>query len=207
MRRRAALAVVALLVAGCGRSEERPLLVGFGDSITGGYGVPNNQSYIDMVADIRGWTAQKVASGGAAASCWGRDALPAVVRARPDVVIMAFGTNDMQGSPLGCNPSIEEFRRAVRSILLQLRNDLPRTSVYVMAILPRREVALARLERWNRVLAEESSRVGVRFVDPFYEVPPTGFFDGTHPGLGTHRLLAQYWARILPTEPGAPLTD
>lgn len=120
-------------------------------------------------------------------------------RARPHVVLLHIGTND-----IGAGQDIDETVSEVRAIVARLRAHNPRVAVLVAAIIPLVGGAVtASVEAYNgrlRTLAGELDRPAARvvLVDHFSGFDPQmDSYDGVHPNASGAAKMAQRWLAAL----------
>ncbi len=177
-----------------------PLLGVFADSIGSGLRtlgpVRDSDGFAERLAAIRGWRVTQRGLGGASAGCWGTTYANRIVNAHPDVVIVAFGTNDMiPGADFyGCDDTLAQFRSAVESILGTVGSGLPGVPVFVEAIVPTTKVDDATRAKWNQALSAAAKDHGDRVIDPSSVLQrPADYADEVHPNNRGHEDMAEYW--------------
>ena len=183
-----------------------PLLGTFGDSIVGGIKtlgrVRDSDGFADRLAALRGWRVTHRGLGGASAGCWGKTYFNRIVNAHPDVVIVAFGMNDMIPGVdyYGCDDTLQQFKTGMDTILTGIAAGLPGVPVFVGAITPTTEVDEATRAAWNAALADVAAHHGVPVVDASSVLTaPDDFGDAIHPNNRGHRDMADYWNAALGT--------
>lgn len=120
-------------------------------------------------------------------------------QARPDIVLLHLGTNDI-GSGQDTAETVDE----ISQIVAQLRNHNPRVQVLLAAIIPLAyEGAAESIKQYNAGLADLSRKLNsttsrVLFVDQF-----SGFnaeldtYDGVHPNdTGNQKMAAKWFAAL-----------
>ncbi len=120
-------------------------------------------------------------------------------RAKPDVVLMHLGTND-----IGVGQDIDNTAQEIARVIARLRHHNPGVHVLLAAIIPvDHDRVTQRIKRFNQALAPLAASVDtpasrVVLVDQF-----TGFdaerdtYDGTHPNeSGTIKLAEKWFAAI-----------
>lgn len=187
---RALAALAALLFAGCGRpgaepprreapaapaaGPEAPPLraVFFGSSTTAGSGASRRERrWTSIVSRRLGWIeVNRGLSSSTLTAVRGRGPSgeerwrEAVAAARPDVVVLMYGANDVLARvPLGDPGSPGTFRHAAAAVLGGLRAALPEATIVVCTPQPSPALAGGR-ERYDLALAEGAARVGAIFV-------------------------------------------
>lgn len=83
-----------------------------------------------------------------------------VVEAKPDVVVVMIGTND-----LAWRRSVEQIVGGVESILWRLHHELPDARILVQSVLPRAEDYTARIKDINIHLRQFAPTVKAEWVD------------------------------------------
>jgi lysophospholipase L1-like esterase len=116
-------------------------------------------------------------------------------RAKPDVVLMHLGTNDVGGGQ-----DIDDTAQEIARIIQRLRHHNPGVHILLAAIIPvDHERVTQRITRFNEALATLAATVDtpgsrVVLVDQF-----TGFdaeqdtYDGTHPNEAGNKKIADKW--------------
>jgi lysophospholipase L1-like esterase len=220
MRRRTLLAGLAGLgLAGCagGRARRDTLLyAALGASDAVGVGAePITNGYVYLIRDalaVHAKTANLINLGIPGAEI-DRIAESARVflqaRARPDIVTLWTGANDVTGGRL-----VEDFEPALGTMLARLRADT--SSVIAMgnipdltrlprfAARPQPTVTLERIGTFNAALARQAARYRVPLVDLFAQpvAPELVSADGFHPSNLGHARIAQLFLNTL--LPGLP---
>lgn len=131
-------------------------------------------------------------------------------RARPDVVLLHLGTND-----IGAGQDIDDTAQEIARIIQRLRHHNSGIHVLLAAIIPMdHERVTRRIERFNTALAVLAAAIDtptsrVVLVDQF-----AGFdaeqdtYDGTHPNEAGNNKIADKWLAALqalfPRETGHP---
>jgi acyl-CoA thioesterase I len=185
--------------------------VALGDSTGAGVGAREG-GYVarlfKRIAALRpGSTLTNLCVSGATAEDVLRDRLESAVRAKPNLVTLGVGINDV-----GLGIAIEEFAKNYDAILSRLRSDTDAVIVIVnvpdVSTAPRISESLRKehntaILRFNQGIAEIASRHGVRLFDiytPTHEQLPSHpeFFsaDGFHPSDNGYELWAE---RMWPT--------
>jgi acyl-CoA thioesterase-1 len=194
--RRARLLLPAAVLAAAGwegcAGEEGPLVVFLGDSLTEGYGVSLAEAYPALLArelarrgrPIRarnaGRSGDTVAQGGAR--------LAAVLRERPDVVVVALGINDaLRGA------SAEEAERELRRIVAAARAAGAR--VLLVGTRPPPALATPQARLFSGIYARVASDERLAFVPDLLAgasgTPGLMLPDGLHPSAAGQRRMAE----------------
>ncbi len=183
----------ALLAAGqdCARPDGRPLLAFLGDSLTAGWHLRQEEAYPALVGQMlaaRGRPVRVLNAGHSGDTvAQGLARLPAVLRQRPDVLVVALGINDaLRGLPAdaaeaGLRRIVAAGRQAgARVVLLGVGG--PRS-------------ADPRLQEFAGVYARVAAEERLPFVPDLLEGvagrPDRLFADRLHPNAEGHRQLAE----------------
>ncbi|MGC4001486.1 MAG: SGNH/GDSL hydrolase family protein [Anaeromyxobacter sp.] len=175
-----ALLAALLLAAGCGRAvrtsppaEAKPAVraVFFGSSTVAGTGATRpERTWTARLAQELRWTELNLGLPGSrltqrpARIPSGEQRWPEVVAARPDVVVLMYGANDVDGNvPLGEPGTPGTFRHAAAQVLGQLHRALPRTVLVVCSPQPARALEEKR-GPYDQALAEAAAAVGALYV-------------------------------------------
>jgi lysophospholipase L1-like esterase len=180
--------------------------VALGDSLTAGHG-QGERTWVDQVCARlcrSGWDAEvhNLAVAGARAEDVARDQLPAALTARPDLVTLFCGGNDVL---LSVRPDLSSFAAAYDGIAGRIRAELPEARVLVATypelahMLPLRERARERVARGfkgvNAVIRGAARRHGCALLDfaRLVESSDGSIFadDGVHPSAAGHALAAR----------------
>ncbi|MCK9902882.1 lipolytic protein G-D-S-L family [Parafrankia colletiae] len=185
-----------------------------GDSITYGVGTPDNSSYRARLAQLLGgvggpvnfvgsqrtgqladqdneghpgWTISQIHS---IASCTMREY-------RPNVVLLHIGTNDMAR-----NVSVASAPERLRSLIRQIVNTAPETTVLVSTLIPSTTPAtMNRIQQYNAAIpgiVADFQKAGrpVRLVD-MGAVTPGDMTDSLHPNANGFRKMAEAFHRTI----------
>jgi acyl-CoA thioesterase I len=196
-----ALAVVLLLLLGFGDAgaDER-VIVALGDSLTAGLGVAADEAYpVLLEARLRqaGFAYRMVNAGVSGdTSAGGLRRLDWVLRAKPEIVLLALGANDgLRGLPV----------RALRDNLTAIVTRLRETNVRVLLIGMRLPPDYG--DRYADEFAEAfrmvARRTSVAFLPFLLEgvagVPALNQADGIHPNAAGQRRVAEHvWTALQP---------
>jgi acyl-CoA thioesterase-1 len=200
------LLVVALLLAapvievtGAPGAGER-IIVALGDSLTAGLGVASDEAYpalLEARARKAGFDYRVVNAGVSGdTSAGGLRRLDWVLRSRPDVVIVALGSNDgLRGLPVAA------LRDNLTTIVTRLRAAGARVLLVGMRVPPNYGAAYAR--DFAEVFGSVARRTSVAFLpfllegvagDPTLNQP-----DGIHPNAAGQRIVAdRVWTALRP---------
>jgi acyl-CoA thioesterase-1 len=200
------LLVVALLLAGpvievtgAPGTGER-IIVALGDSLTAGLGVASDEAYpalLELRARKAGFDYRVVNAGVSGdTSAGGLRRLDWVLRSRPDVVIVALGSNDgLRGLPVAA------LRDNLTTIVTRLRAAGARVLLVGMRVPPNYGAAYA--GDFAEVFGSVALRTSVAFLpfllegvagDPTLNQP-----DGIHPNAAGQRIVAdRVWTALRP---------
>jgi len=207
---RAALALAALLVALAvappAATADR-VIVALGDSLTAGLGVTPDEAWPALLeAQLRreGHDYRVVNAGVSGdTTAGGLRRVDWVMRAQPEIVIVALGANDgLRGQ------SVEALRENLARIVERLRARNVRVLLAGMRVPPNYGESYGR--RFAAVFPEVARRSGATLMPFLLEgvaaVPALNQGDGIHPNAEGHRVIARrimaYLAPLL--EPPAP---
>ncbi|WP_298459236.1 SGNH/GDSL hydrolase family protein [uncultured Cellulomonas sp.] len=195
-------------------AADAPRIAFLGDSLTVGVGAPPGRGYAPQTARALGWpiaVVDGVSGSGFVAPGLGRpmpDRVPAVVAAKPDVVVVAGGSNDVFGGY-----DAEAVGAATTELLTELRAGLPDAAVVVLGPFPTslagvgapdpvrdavREATLAAEARWLDAGAVVASVVT---TDADWDRYTSA--DGLHPNEDGYRAMAHALAAELTELVGA----
>ena len=191
--RRAILVSICLLIfAGPLLAAGPHVLVCFGDSITAGHGLPEGQSFPDALQrqlDAQGYHYKVNNQGTSGATT--KDAvasLQAILRLRPEVVIVEFGGNDgLRGLPL------EQTRRNLDEVLTTLEGAHVRVLLAGITLPP--NYGPDYVQSFDQVFRTLAAKHHVAFVPMIYKdlihVPGTIQQDGIHPTAKGSEIIAK----------------
>jgi acyl-CoA thioesterase I len=194
------LLVVALLLAASPIEAGERIIVALGDSLTAGLGVASGEAYPALL-EARARTAgfdYRVVNAGVSGdtSAGGLRRLDWVLRSRPEVVIVALGSNDgLRGLPTAA------LRDNLTTIVTRLRAAGARVLLVGMRVPPNYGAAYA--GDFADVFGSVARRTSVAFLpfllegvagDPALNQP-----DGIHPNAAGQRIVAdRVWAALRP---------
>lgn len=149
-----------LALPGCGDSgpgmaplSGNAVVLAFGDSLTEGYGVNNNESYPARLASLSGLNVINAGVSGEV-SALGLKRLPALLeKYSPDLVILCHGGNDMLRKK-----SMNEMETNIREMIRLARAQ---GADVIMLGVPKPGLFLSSLEVYERIAAD----TGVVFID------------------------------------------
>ncbi|WP_159451412.1 GDSL-type esterase/lipase family protein [Demequina sp. NBRC 110054] len=213
-----------------------PVVVALGDSIT--YGVGDGTQRPETVTEVPiGWAAHvahalgasrftNLASNGARARHLARSQVPTALMARPDLVLMTVGGNDVlrgdfdpEGIQRDVADALERLTRPGRSVVLL---SLDRIGLFDLVGGPIADVMARRIGAANAALRLAAAGTGAVVVDGAAAIAPSGkrgwHIDRVHPSAIGHRALAQHVidrlggdvapvASLLPPPPSPALAD
>lgn len=195
--RRLLVSFCLLSVAFPAFAAERPLIVCFGDSITAGYGLQPGQAYSDALQrklDAAGYRYTVANQGTSGATT--KDAvanLGAVLRMRPQVVIVEFGGNDgLRGIPP------EATRQNLDAVLTALQSANIKVLLAGITLPP--NYGPDYIHSFEAIFRDLAAKHHVAFVPMIYKdlvhVPGTIQPDGIHPTAKGSEIIA---GTLMPT--------
>jgi acyl-CoA thioesterase-1 len=197
--RRAILVSICLLIfAGPLPAAGPHVLVCFGDSITAGHGLAEGQSFPDALQrqlNAQGYHYKVNNQGTSGATT--KDAvasLPAILRLRPEVVIVEFGGNDgLRGLPL------EQTRRNLDEVLTKLEGAHIRVLLAGITLPP--NYGPDYVQSFDQVFLTLAAKHHAAFVPMIYKdlihVPGTIQQDGIHPTAKGSEIIARTLLPVL----------
>ena len=147
-------------------TADAPRIAFLGDSLTVGIGAAPRRGFAWQTAEDLGWpiaTVEGVSGSGFLAPGGGRpmpDRVAEVVAARPDVVVVAGGTNDVFG---GYPPA--DVGRAAERLLTDLRAGLPDATVVVLGPFPPSFEAVGMPDPVRDAVRAAAESTGTPFLD------------------------------------------
>jgi acyl-CoA thioesterase I len=201
-RRLAALLAASVLVASLGprAAANEPVIVALGDSLTAGFGVAAEEAWPALLENrlSREGYRYRVVNAGVSGdtSAGGLRRVPWVLRARPDIAIVALGANDgLRGQ------SIEALAANLTEIVERLRAGGAQVLLAGMRVPPNYGADFARA--FARVFADVAQRAQVAFMpfllDGVAADPRLNLLDGIHPNAAGHRVIAErVWPFLKP---------
>ncbi len=191
---------VMLLLAGELRGEGKPVIVAFGDSLTAGFGVPEEASYPSRLqarlkqegyphSVVNAGVSGDTTAGGARRIRW-------VLKHRPKIVILELGANDgLRGLPL------EEMEANLDAIITLCREEGILVLLAGMKIPPNYGEHYTR--GFEAVFSRLAEKHGLPFIPFFLEgiAANKGFTqgDGIHPEAEGYAVVAEtVWQHLLP---------
>jgi acyl-CoA thioesterase I len=186
----APLGLLSALPGGC--SKRGPLVAFLGDSLTSGWKLPESQAYPALVQRALRAKGREVrvlnagVSGDTAAQ--GLKRLPAVLRRKPDVLVVALGINDgLRGMP----PEVTEA--GLRQILVRAQ------AAHVRVLLAGLRISASHGDEHARRFGEIYPRLAAELRVPLVPFllegvagqPALNYRDGLHPTAEGQTLLAR----------------
>jgi acyl-CoA thioesterase-1 len=181
-------------------TDDRPVLVSFGDSLTAGRGVEPGQNYpsqLQRKLDAEGYQYRVVNAGVSGdTSAQGLDRLAIIRDLRPSIVIVELGANDgLRGIP------VEATRQNLDTIVTQLKADGAEVVLAGMALPP--NYGSSYTGEFRRMFPELARRHKIALV-PFLLQgvaghPELNQDDGIHPtGRGYSTVVENVWPVLRP---------
>ena len=186
----APLGLVSALLGGC--TKRGPLVAFLGDSLTSGWKLPESQAYPALVQRALRAKGREVRVLNAGVSgdtvAQGLKRLPAVLRRKPDVLVVALGINDgLRGAP----PEVTEA--SLRQILLRAQAAHVRVLIAGLRIPATHGDEHAR--RFGEIYPRLAAELRVPLVPFLLEgvagQPTLNYKDGLHPTAEGQTLLAR----------------
>jgi acyl-CoA thioesterase-1 len=181
-----------------GPAPTPPIIVAFGDSLTAGYGVNNDQSYpanLQRDLDARGYHYRVINEGVSGnTSKDGVLRIPEITALHPALVIVAFGGNDgLRGLP------IRETEMNLSTIIVAIQNVNAKVILGGITLPP--NYGSNYIAKFNAIYVKESTEYHVPLL-PFmlkgvYGVPGSMQQDGIHPTAQGCRQVARNFLPLL----------
>jgi acyl-CoA thioesterase I len=196
-----ALGVVLLLLLGLSRARaDERVIITLGDSLTAGLGVAADEAYPALLESKlrQAGFAYRVVNAGVSGdtSAGGLRRLDWVLRAKPEVVLIALGANDgLRGLPASA------LRDNLVAIVTRLRERNVRVLLIGMRLPPNYGDRYAgEFAEAFRTVARRTSVAFLPFLlDGVAGVPALNQADGIHPNAAGHRLVAEHvWTALQP---------
>lgn len=144
---------------------DRPRIVAMGTSLTARYDWPDRTARL-LEACLGSPVDLTVIAGSGKTSAWGQDQIPALIAARPDLVVMEFTANDAD-LRRGIGPARSDALHG--AILAALRDAHPQVRVLLLGMNPSFRLRGALRWRETRYLSDYAARAGAD--------PRVGYFD------------------------------
>ena len=195
----AALLVLLLPVTAAAAPSGR-VIVTLGDSLTAGFGVAPDEAFPALIAERlrrEGYDYQVVNAGVSGdTSAGGLRRVDWVLRARPEIVIVALGANDgLRGQ------SVSAMRGNLEQIVRRLQAAGARVLLAGMLMPPNYGETFTR--EFSAAYRDVARRTGVPLVpfllDGVAADPALNLADGIHPNARGHRVIAErMWPHLRP---------
>ncbi len=166
-----------------------------GDSITSLYGKEN---YTYVMADRNTWLLHNASSIGSTVARnfgtksgldrVGNDIIPF----RPDVVIVALGTNDAVK-----NVPPDTFAESYDKLLTELLTSLHGSRLYTVGLFTDHLLRYPSAARYDQLIQETSIRHGATFIPMADVLERTDYIDELHPSLDAQRKMADHVLQML----------
>ena len=200
MRTLAAALLALVLALAAVPAHAEPVIVALGDSITAGLGVAADEAYPALleVRLRRDGYAYRVVNAGVSGdtTAGGLRRVDWVLRARPEIVILALGANDgLRGQPP------QTTRENLEAIVTRLQTAGARVLLAGMRMPPNYGEAFTR--QFEAVFPAVARRAHVALVpfllDGVAADPTLNQADGLHPNAAGHRVIAdRLWPHLAP---------
>ena len=182
------------------RSDDRPVIVALGDSLTAGHGVGAEQNYptqLQRKLDAEGYHYRVVNAGVSGdTSAQGLNRLAAVRELRPSIVIVGLGANDgLRGLP------VEATRQNLDAIISQLKADGAGVVLAGMELPP--NYGSAYTSAFRRMYPDLARKYRIALI-PFLLQgvaghPDLNQEDGIHPTAEGYRIVVEsVWVVLKP---------
>jgi acyl-CoA thioesterase-1 len=191
--------IVLLALSSPATAQER-VIVALGDSLTAGYGVAQEAAWpalLDARLKSEGYEYRVVNAGVSGdTTAGGLRRVDWVLRARPEIVIVALGANDgLRGQ------SVTAMRANLSAIIERLKASQARVLLAGMRVPPNYGAEYAR--QFAQVFPDVARQAGVPLVpfllDGVAAVPSLNQPDGIHPTGEGHRVIARHlWPHLVP---------
>jgi acyl-CoA thioesterase-1 len=196
----AALLLGLVLALAAAPVQAEPVIVALGDSITSGLGVAADEAYPALleVRLRRDGYAFRVVNAGVSGdtTAGGLRRVDWVLRAQPEIVIVALGANDgLRGQPP------QTTRANLEAIVMRLQTAGPRVLLAGMRMPPNYGAEFTR--EFEAVFPAVARRANVALIpfllDGVAADPTLNQADGLHPNAAGHRVIAdRLWPHLRP---------
>lgn len=196
----AALLLGLVLALAAAPVQAEPVIVALGDSITSGLGVAADEAYPALleVRLRRDGYAYRVVNAGVSGdtTAGGLRRVDWVLRAQPEIVIVALGANDgLRGQPP------QTTRANLEAIVMRLQTAGTRVLLAGMRMPPNYGAEFTR--EFEAVFPAVARRANVALIpfllDGVAADPTLNQADGLHPNAAGHRLIAdRLWPHLRP---------
>jgi acyl-CoA thioesterase-1 len=198
--------VTAIVLVGAfnatGYSEDRKVIVFFGDSLTEGFGVDPEQAYpaiVQQKVDEAGLPIQIVNAGlSGETTAAGLRRVSWILKREVDVFVLALGGNDgLRGIP------VEETEKNLNATIERVRGERPEAQIVLFGIDTPPNMGesfrTAFRELFSRVATKQDVPLLPFFIEGVGGVPEMNLPDGIHPNEEGHKLVAEnVWSFLLP---------
>lgn len=194
------LLAAAPAALGAAAGDAEPVIVALGDSLTAGYGVAAHEAYpalLEAILRREGYPYRVVNAGVSGdTTAGGLRRVDWVLRARPEVAIVALGANDgLRGL------SVVRMRENLARIVRRLQAGGARVLLAGMRVPPNYGAAYARefAAAFPAVARQTGARLMPSLLDGVAAQPALSQEDGIHPNAAGHQVLAeQLWPHLKP---------
>ena len=196
----ACLPCVATAAPGTASGQERAVIAALGDSLTAGFGVAPDEAFPARLAERlkrEGYDYRVVNAGVSGdTSAGGLRRVDWVLRAKPQIVIVALGANDgLRGQ------SVSTLRDNLEAIVRRVQEAGARVLLAGMRVPPNYGAAFTR--DFAAAYRDVARRTGVPLVpfllDGVAANPALNQADGIHPNAEGHRIIAdRLWPHLRP---------
>ena len=182
-------------------SKKRTVMI-FGDSITAGYGLPEEQAYPALLQgkiDEQGWAFEVINAGlSGDTSAGGLRRISWMLKNPVDVFILELGGNDgLRGTPP------EVTKQNLKQIIRQVREKNPEVQIIVAGMQIPPNLGVSHTERFREIFGEVAEEQNTGLI-PFLLENVGGIRelnqpDGIHPTADGHKIIAQtVWKTLSP---------
>ncbi|WP_228694291.1 arylesterase [Lunatimonas sp.] len=184
--------------------EDRPLILFFGNSLTAGYGLEEEQAFPALIQEKidREGLVYRVVNGGLTGetTASGLNRLDWFLEEAPAVFVLELGGNDgLRGIP------VEETRRNLKNILQKVKESYPETYILLAGMQIPPNMGQAYTSAFSGMYEEIAEEEGVGLIPFLLEGvagdPELNLPDGIHPTAEGHEIVAatvwEYLRRVL----------
>jgi acyl-CoA thioesterase-1 len=181
-------------------SDQRPVIVAFGDSLTAGAGLAVDEAYpavLERKINESGYPYRVINAGvSGETTAGGLRRVPLILQNRPEVVILELGANDgLRGLGIGAT------KKNLAGIIESLQKEDIRVVLAGMKIPP--NYGKEYTEGFERIFPELAARYRLTLIPFFLEgvAGPTGLnqTDGIHPTAeGYQKVVENLWPKLEP---------
>lgn len=184
------------------KKEDRKVILFYGDSLTAGYGLDENESFPSIIEDkidslklkyavVNAGLSGETTSGGLKRIDW-------VMKQKVDIFFLELGANDMlRGLPL------EQTRKNLSEIISIVKNKNPNVIIGLCEMMAPPNMGDTYVKDFNKIYKDLSSTLDVKFI-PFFLEGVAGnsellLKDGKHPNANGQKIVAQnIWKYLEP---------